>query len=198
MRSTWIPALIALLALASLGCTTGRPMEELTRALPYASRLELLDAEHRLALARDEVRRAEDAARTAGDALALAERESAAAKDGSSEAKEAEARIAFLRADDAFAKERLRLAKAEASCTELRLERDRLHLLTREEVAGAEELSAAPVEEKLAQCESDAEGLRANVATLEKAARAAEEDWERADAKLALERPAASDAPYLN
>ncbi len=198
MKRTHLTATVALLSLTTLGCAAGRQSDALTRELPYASRVELLDAEYRLTLADEEVRRAGAAVRQAHEELARAERELDAAKEDPTTADAAKARVEFLRANDGLANEKLRLARAQASCARLAYERDRMRLIAREQVAAPGKIREGPGQEQLAECQQTVDGVEAAADERQTKARAAREEWERANARAMLERPARAEDPYLD
>ncbi len=201
----WLPLLLA------IGCVPGRmqrvPPETLAQ-IPFAGRVELLDAEDELALAQQRLVqsiRAEaalDAELLGAESHLDAAQAAASGQDGSPELlglslNEARARHAYLTA--AFeAEERNRsAAEVRLTCAEARLELARMKVARKVGIEGADQLPQEAMEEQVDTCTAELQDREANARARHAHARTARASWDERKQALDSAAQGAEATPFI-
>src|SRR5262249_5289401 len=151
MRHLPTAAFVAFGAFWLLDCSANRVPSRVLERLPYASKIELLEAENDLALAiihledaRSEVTRHREASRRGKDRLSAAEDEQGAAKDAASKdvarlsVAEAQARLVYLRAQQTVNEDNEHIQEVGLECARARFELARAHVDPKANEEGSE------------------------------------------------------------
>ncbi|MGA9523110.1 MAG: hypothetical protein WBV82_16700 [Myxococcaceae bacterium] len=191
----WLPLVLL------VGCVPGRgqrvPEETLAR-IPFAGRVELLDAEDELALAHQRVAEAardqEKLQEEIRDAEAHLDTAEAAARRQKSPkleqlaVDEARARLKYLYARDDAEKRNRKAAELQLQCAEARLELARVKVAQKAKIEGADQLPVEQFEKQVDRCSAQLEERHVELRTQQAQMRAARSDWEAR--RLALDSAA--------
>lgn len=206
--------IVLVLAVSGLGCGPKYGMrvpDSLVSKLPFESRIELLEAENELAIAIDrrdeaqnEITRVRDHLRRAKARLDAAEDEVGRAEDAKSRevaalaVAEAEARVDYLRAQQAVNVGRLGIEELGLRCAASRFELARLTAARKARVEGAEALQPADFEQQVKTCDDEVQARRVALESGEaKAAAEAKQAWETHRTALANATFDARASPYV-
>lgn len=191
----WLPLVLL------VGCVPGRGQrvpEEMLARIPFAGRVELLDAEDELALAQQRVEEAardeaklKEEIRSAESHLSRAEAAADRQKSPKLEelaVNEARARLKYLYARDDAEQRNRKAAELQLQCARARLELARVKVVQKVKVKGAEQLPLESFEKQVDRCSAQLEERHVELRTQQAKMRAARSDWE--SRKLALDSAA--------
>ena len=210
MRHLPTAAFVAFGAFSLLDCSANRVPSRVLERLPYESKIELLEAENDLALAvdhleeaRSEVTRHRGAIRRAKDRLSAAEDEEGAAKDAASKdvarlsVAEAQARLAYLRAQQTVNEENEHIQEVSLECARARFELARVNIARKAKVEGSESLDPQSFENRAKKCDGEIAKLQKDLTEPSQKARTRKEAWDNQRAVLAKKTFDARASPYV-
>lgn len=197
-------------ALLLAGCGLRHVPNDVLARLPYEAKIELLESENDLAVAVDRKDEASAAvARTAEQIRRAKDRASAARSEvnqaGDAVSKEiaelavieANARVAWLRAQQTSNVKEEELAEKNVTCAYARYEVARLGIARKAKLEGSEKLDPDKFDQQLKDCEAKYAELKEKLKLSDEETRTVRDDWDKARAALAKKTFDARASPYV-